>query len=73
MRVVEFLQGDNGFVVSHEVFLYVFDALVMFIAVALMNWVHPGQVAVEIRRRRGNGLKPEETCKAGLRMDGACV
>ncbi|TKA26840.1 hypothetical protein B0A50_04286 [Salinomyces thailandicus] len=72
VRVVEFLQGDNGFVVSHEVFLYVFDALVMFIAVALMNWVHPGQVAVEIRRRRGNGLKPEETCKAGLRMDGAC-
>ncbi|KAJ4328892.1 hypothetical protein N0V84_000680 [Fusarium piperis] len=28
-RVVEYLQGNDGYLISHEVFLYVFDALLM--------------------------------------------
>ncbi|KAJ5673440.1 hypothetical protein N7507_002567 [Penicillium longicatenatum] len=30
-RIVEFAQGNNGYVISHEVFLYVFDASTMFL------------------------------------------
>ena len=28
-RVVEYLQGNGGYLISHEIFLYVFDALLM--------------------------------------------
>ncbi|RSM10751.1 hypothetical protein CEP52_003396 [Fusarium oligoseptatum] len=28
-RVIEYLQGNDGYLISHEVFLYVFDALLM--------------------------------------------
>lgn len=28
-RVIEYLQGNGGYLISHEVFLYVFDALLM--------------------------------------------
>jgi hypothetical protein len=34
-RVVEYLQGHDGFLVSHEVFIYIFDALLMFLVMVI--------------------------------------
>lgn len=34
-RVIEYLQGNNGYLISHEVFLYCFDALLMAIVMAI--------------------------------------
>ncbi|RKL41651.1 hypothetical protein BFJ72_g5543 [Fusarium proliferatum] len=34
-RVVEYTQGNGGFLISHEVFLYVFDALLMVMVMAI--------------------------------------
>jgi hypothetical protein len=34
-RVVEYLQGNDGFLISHEIFLYMFDALLMFLVMAI--------------------------------------
>ena len=45
VRVVEFIQGFGGYTISHEVYLYVFDAMIMFFAMAVMNVVHPNEVA----------------------------
>ena len=36
-RVVEYLQGFDGYLLSHEVYLYIFDGLLMFIMMALFN------------------------------------
>lgn len=44
-RVVEYLQGNDGYLISHEVFLYVFDALLMFAVLVAMNVNHPGEIA----------------------------
>lgn len=49
VRVVEYIQGYHGYIMSHEVFLYIFDATVMFFAMASMNWIHPGEVARYVR------------------------
>lgn len=43
-RVVEFLQGNAGFIMSHEVFLYIFDAVLMFAVTAILNFVHPSVI-----------------------------
>ena len=43
-RVIEYIQGNAGYLLSHEVFLYVFDAALMFLVMILFNWVHPSQV-----------------------------
>ena len=32
VRAIEFIQGSKGFIISHEYFLYVFDALLMILA-----------------------------------------
>ncbi|KAF2691299.1 RTA1-domain-containing protein [Lentithecium fluviatile CBS 122367] len=44
-RVAEYIQGVDGFLYSHEVFLYIFDALLIFGAMAAMNVVHPADIA----------------------------
>ena len=35
-RVVEYLQGNAGYLISHEVFLYIFDMLLMFAVMAIL-------------------------------------
>ncbi|KAK1593642.1 RTA1 like protein [Colletotrichum navitas] len=34
-RVVEYLQGNGGYLISHEIFLYIFDTLLMAIVMAI--------------------------------------
>jgi hypothetical protein len=43
-RVIEYVQGNNGYLLRHEIFLYIFDALLMFIVMVLFNVVHPAEV-----------------------------
>jgi hypothetical protein len=66
VRVVEYIQGYSGYIMSHEAFLYVFDATVMFVAVISMNWIHPGEVAKYVRE-----LDKGKECSSndGIRMD----
>ncbi|KAF2173032.1 hypothetical protein M409DRAFT_16982 [Zasmidium cellare ATCC 36951] len=64
VRVVEFIQGFEGYIYSHEVFLYVFDATMMFIAMGIMNVVHPGEVAVIVRGQ----LQGEKDVESGSEL-----
>ncbi|THC90177.1 hypothetical protein EYZ11_010354 [Aspergillus tanneri] len=44
IRVVEYLDGYDGYLMRHEVFLYVFDALLMFLPMVILNGVHPSEI-----------------------------
>ena len=48
-RVVEFVQGHEGYIMVHEWFLYVFDASVMWGVMVAWNVVFPGEIEVLIR------------------------
>jgi len=50
-RVIEYIQGVDGYLYTHEVFLYVFDAALVFIAMAAMNFVHPADIARLLRNK----------------------
>ncbi|WYZ43507.1 hypothetical protein EsH8_VI_001206 [Colletotrichum jinshuiense] len=43
-RVVEYLQGFDGYLLKHEAYLYVFDALLMVLVMVLFNWIHPSEI-----------------------------
>ncbi|KAI8710737.1 hypothetical protein NCS52_01533400 [Fusarium sp. LHS14.1] len=43
-RAVEYLQGFNGYLLRHEAYLYIFDALLMFFVMVLFNWIHPAEI-----------------------------
>lgn len=41
-RVVEFVQGNAGFIMRHEYLLYVFDAVLMALTGIVLGLVFPG-------------------------------
>ncbi|KAI9738352.1 MAG: hypothetical protein M1834_008850 [Cirrosporium novae-zelandiae] len=43
-RVIEYLMGNDGVLMQHEIFVYLFDGLLMFIAMVLFNVVHPAEI-----------------------------
>ncbi|PVH73998.1 RTA1-domain-containing protein [Cadophora sp. DSE1049] len=43
-RAIEFGQGHAGYLASHEVYMYLFDAFPMFVVQALFHVVHAGDV-----------------------------
>lgn len=44
VRIAEYAQGFNGFVMVHEFMLYVFDALFMTVVVFLYLAIHPARL-----------------------------
>jgi hypothetical protein len=57
-RVVEYLMGNAGFLLRKEVFLYVFDAVLMLAVMLVFNWVHPSQVTEAYRDRVDRKTSP---------------
>ncbi|KAJ9487245.1 hypothetical protein VN97_g6083 [Penicillium thymicola] len=43
-RLVEYEEGYNGYTMTHEVFMYIFDGLLMLITMVVMNVFHPAEV-----------------------------
>lgn len=43
-RLIEYAQGNDGYIISHEVFMYVFDSMLMFFTMVAMSILHPSKV-----------------------------
>lgn len=43
-RTIEFIQGYDGYLRVHEIYMFVFDTIIVFIGVALLTIIHPGMV-----------------------------
>ena len=44
VRVVEYAQGNSGYLLSHEFVLYVFDAVLMLVVMVTLNVWHPSEI-----------------------------
>lgn len=58
-RIIEYIQGNSGYLLSHEAFLYVFDAIPMLIVVVWLHWRNPGEIGLLLRGKHGfrNGFE----------------
>jgi hypothetical protein len=56
-RLIEYAQGNSGYLISHEVFLYVFDAVLMFATMVWMAWVHPSEITALLSKGRGRAVR----------------
>lgn len=45
VRLVEYVQGFDGFIAKHEAFIYIFDGLLMLVVMFIMHFTHPSQVS----------------------------
>ncbi|CRL23250.1 RTA1 like protein [Penicillium camemberti] len=43
-RLAEYIQGNKGYLLRHEVYLYIFDSLLIFIAMVIFNIAHPSEI-----------------------------
>jgi hypothetical protein len=43
-RIVEYVMGQDGYLLDHEIFLYIFDAVLMFLTMVLFNVYHPSRI-----------------------------
>jgi hypothetical protein len=55
-RVVEFCQGNDGYLMGHEAFMYVFDTIPMFAVQIIFHFYHPGKI---LSGKPYNGLGQE--------------
>ena len=42
--LIEYKYGFDGYLMTHEAFMYIFDALLMFIAMVVLNVYHPAVI-----------------------------
>ena len=69
VRVVEYIQGNDGYILSHEIFLYIFDGTLMFVTIAIFNVVHPSEMLPgKTLHERQVSLEP--VVRTGLEYDG---
>lgn len=59
-RAIEFIEGSGGYLQRTEVFFYIFDSLLLFVAVVYLHWKHPSEI--------GALLRGEEPCTNGLKL-----
>jgi hypothetical protein len=43
-RIIAYAIGQDGYLLDHEVFLYIFDAMPMLLAMVLFNVYHPSRI-----------------------------
>ncbi|KAL6880730.1 RTA1 like domain-containing protein [Trichoderma novae-zelandiae] len=58
-RVIEYAQGQGGYLLQNEAFIYVFDALPMLVVVSWLHWRHPGEIGLLLRGEKAfeNGFQ----------------
>ncbi|KAL2798571.1 RTA1 like protein-domain-containing protein [Aspergillus keveii] len=66
-RVVEYLQGWDGYLLRNEAFIYVFDALLMWLVLVIFVVIHPSEVNCLLGRGR------VMTTKGGLSISEVAV
>ena len=49
-RLIEYAQGNDGYLISHEAFMYVFDSTLMFFAMVAMNVFHPSAILSPVHK-----------------------
>ncbi|KAL1591359.1 hypothetical protein SLS60_012058 [Paraconiothyrium brasiliense] len=56
-RLIEYAQGNAGYLITHEVFLYVFDSTLMLATMMLLAWVHPSEISALSKSGRGKAVR----------------
>lgn len=51
-RVVEYAMGNDGYLMQHEVFLYLFDAAPMLLVMTAYVWKYPNEITEYLRGDR---------------------
>lgn len=58
-RIAEYVMGGDGYLLRHEIFLYIFDATLMFLSMAIFNLFHPSRIINKHSKALEGGVHPD--------------
>lgn len=58
-RVIEYVMGHDGVLQSKEVYIYIFDILLMSVVAVIFNWFHPSKIMTVPGKERINSADSE--------------
>ncbi|THX66353.1 RTA1-domain-containing protein [Aureobasidium pullulans] len=67
-RLAEYAQGNDGYLISHEWFLYVFDACFMLATMVLFAWYHPSEIQAMLNKSGGRMIRHGYKFEAAIPM-----
>lgn len=67
-RVVEYAMGNNGYLLRHEVFLYVFDSVPMLFVMIAYGWKYPNEISEVLRGERNHVSRSTGDAELGFEM-----
>lgn len=67
-RVAEYVLGESGYLLSHEIFLYIFDGTLMLFTMVIYNWMHPS--AIIYKKRYVGEASRLESQDSGYALEG---
>ncbi|RDW69338.1 RTA1 like protein [Coleophoma cylindrospora] len=47
-RTIEYIQGRHGYLLKHEIFIYLLDAVLMFLVMVTFAWIHPSELQARL-------------------------
>lgn len=56
-RLIEYAQGNSGFLISHEVFLYIFDSVLMLATMVLLAYIHPSEITALLGTGKNKAIR----------------
>ncbi|KAF2179923.1 RTA1 like protein [Zopfia rhizophila CBS 207.26] len=56
-RLIEYAQGNDGYLISNEAYLYIFDAVLMFATMAVFAWIHPSEITARLSGGNGKAVR----------------
>lgn len=59
-RLIEYLQGQDGELLSKEIYLYVFDAALMLLVMICFNWKYPSIFTSDSRSRNTEDVETSD-------------
>ena len=60
-RIVEYVMGQDGILLKHEIYLYIFDATLMFIMMVLFNVWHPSKIILKAKSSDIHHLESQDS------------
>jgi hypothetical protein len=56
-RLIEYAQGNDGYLISHEVFLYIFDSTLMLATMVWLALIHPSEITALLGKGKGKAVR----------------
>jgi hypothetical protein len=69
-RLIKYAQGNDGYLVTHEAYMYIFDGVLMLLNMGVFAWIHPSEINALLKPRNKAIRRVYHVYSVGSRLPG---